>query len=136
MAEFSVVITVEGMDALVKKLGVTAAQEALHSPLEVIQKLIADKLKEYPPVPPNSTYVRTGNLGTGWQTPGFGGMIANVTNLVEYAPFVQGDPILGNPHQTEQHADTGWPTDVQVIEEVIPEATELFTAAIQAELDS
>lgn len=71
-------------------------------------------MQRYPPKPPGSTYVRTGDYGRGWK-PGFqrdgGDLVATVTNDdVDYASLV------GSPDQTSQHASTGWPRIDEVAE--------------------
>lgn len=72
---------------------------------------IVEQLQEYPPIPPGSTYNRTGDLGRSWRVRrGREGQntVYFITNDVSdyrgrnYATFVQGQ------YQTSQHATTGW----------------------------
>jgi hypothetical protein len=136
MAGISISVEVSGFESLVRKLGASTAASTLARPLVQAQQLIREKLAKYPPPPPNSTYIRTGRLGEGWEAPVPTSLMAQVTNMVEYAPFVQRSPLMGDPHQTAQHAATGWPTDVGVVEESADEIGALFGAAIQEALDS
>lgn len=65
-----------------------AFKEALDNSVELLQQ----DIKRYPPIPPGSTYVRTGALGRSWQKR------VDVSRLygevgsegVDYAPYVQG----------------------------------------------
>lgn len=63
--------------------------------LDSIGKDIAGVMAVYPPERPNSTYVRTGDLGRGWRVEDGvyleGGYVVTASNAVEYAPWVQGD---------------------------------------------
>jgi hypothetical protein len=135
MADVQINIEVSGFDEIARRLGAAVAAETLRAPLVEAQKLIGDRLKHYPPPPPNSTYVRTERLGEEWQTPDPSGLVATISNMVQYAPLVQGSPLLGDPHQTAQHAQTGWLTDVQAIEESLPEVEAAFNEAIDGALN-
>lgn len=64
---------------------------------------VISDIKNYPPPPSGSTYVRTNRLFFGWHVvSGAGGFTVNIVNNVPYAGFVQGD------QQTWFHEQTGW----------------------------
>jgi hypothetical protein len=73
---------------------------------------VLGKAHKYPPKPPHSTYVRTGNLGGAWgsniSNQGRTGLVENT--LGRYERYVQGD------RQRGFHAATGWKTDKQIAE--------------------
>jgi hypothetical protein len=77
---------------------------------------VLNEVKRYPPVPPASTYKRTGNLSRSWHTEDFGNatsgmgvrIVSNARNKygTPYSVFVQGRP----GYQRQLFADYGWRT--------------------------
>lgn len=111
-------ITVDGLEQLVR--GLEAAPriivEEMDDALSTILGDVTRDLASYPPPPPQSTYVRTGDLGRGWTEANErlvaranGSVSLRLTNNVEYASLVQG------PDQTAVHQGTGWRTAEEVM---------------------
>jgi hypothetical protein len=132
-----ITIEVEGFDKLIAKLGSALAIETLRAPMGRAQSLIRERMQTYPP-PTGGSYVRTYRLRDSWivadvaESPsGMSGSIES--DSVDYAPYVQHDPSLGDPHQSGMHVGR-WQTDLQVVESSADEIGELFSAAIQAAL--
>jgi len=70
-------------------------------------------LKTYPPVPPDSSYRRTGDLSRGWGSGGGARMVGGdlkiiLTNSVEYMVWVQGRRRGSGPRQRALFARYGW----------------------------
>jgi len=87
------------------------------------------KLKPYPPKPPNSTYVRTGELGRSWDV--FSNKTAlevGITNTKEYAPGVVGK------EQAGFHKITGWPFLPSHEKLVVRDAKPIVTRSFDSEL--
>lgn len=133
-----ITIQLVGLEKLTAKLAGAASLNTLMAPMKRAQELIRQRLADYPPPPPASTYVRTGDLGRSWgaQSPvgGVGGLMGVIASTdVSYAGFVEHDPTLGDPHQAwNMHH---WQTDLQVVNESAEAIGRDFTAAIQAELN-
>jgi hypothetical protein len=129
-----ITIVIQGVDQLAAKLGRVLSPETLRAPLAFAQKLLHDRMAEYPPPRPTSTYVRTGDLGTGWAMQGIEdsgfAMSASVSNEVSYAPFVQGDESQSAIHEGY------WKTDAMIVTESAAEIGADFTAAIEGALNS
>jgi hypothetical protein len=133
-------IQVVGLPSLIARLGHVVTPAVLAAPMKRAQELVRARMADYPPPPPDSTYIRTGNLGRSWAAASpieaGGSMIGVIASTdVDYAGFVQGDPSGGYPSQATIHKDR-WQTDVQVINALAPEIGRDFTATIQAELNS
>ena len=112
MAE-SVTITVEGLDALLKRFG--TANKVVNAEIEKAMKksvlYLQSKVAVYPPPPPTSTYRRTGTLGRSI-TSEVRGSRAEIEGVVgtniPYARYVIGpaQPIYMKHWKTlRQHAD-------------------------------
>lgn len=92
-------IEMRGLDKIVTDLGTfnRAVEDEIEAwAISGLQRRVGD-LAAYPPPPPNSTYVRTGDLGAGWRNAKprldrrSGSVGLSLHNLVPYTPFVQGD---------------------------------------------
>ena len=134
-----ITIQLVGLEKLTAKLAGAASLNTLIAPMKRAQELIRQRMADYPPPPPASTYVRTGDLGRSWgaQSPigGVGGLMGVIASSdVPYAGFVEHDPTLGDPHQAWMHVGR-WQTDLQVVNESAEQIGQDFTAAIQAELN-
>jgi hypothetical protein len=118
VADLSISIT--GVDRLVRNLGLATAQAVLTPPTERATTRLKDDLKEYPPPPPGSGYVRTGDLGRGWKSrrprATATGLTGEVYNAVRsrrtrkpYAMFVQKAGEQAAIHRGR------WQTDADVV---------------------
>lgn len=109
-------ITVTGLDALFKKLDRVAAIDKLEEPMQRGVLRLEAYMKNYPPAPPLSRYVRAGTLGRRWTTAPIersaNGLVGKVGNNVPYGPWVQSDRF-----QTRFHARDGWRTDERAVNE-------------------
>lgn len=107
------VSSIRGIDDALRVLGVAGTLDTIEPAMRRGSLRLEAGMKYYPPRPPNSTYVRTGRYGQGWNTRfhSTGQEIRNTTgNNVEYAPDV-GSAEEQNP----VHRRTGWPTDEAVM---------------------
>jgi len=86
-------------------------------------------LKIYPPVPPQSTYIRTGELRRGWDVTvnRYAGEAA-IVNRTEYAKWVIGK------EQTRFHGRTGWLRLADHEDKVIAGATPVISKALDSEI--
>ncbi len=75
------------------------------------------ELRTYPPPPPNSRYIRTGDLGRSWHSLTTTDKISKKVDIysedVEYAPYVQMGPGDESPTQAWMHKNR-WTTHTQV----------------------
>ena len=72
----------------------------LEAALLAAGKTVESEMKEYPPPPPASTYVRTYNLRDSWNVkPQRRDFSVIVENTAEYAPYVQGDKLQASIHR-------------------------------------
>lgn len=121
MANPDFTITIQGVGPLIQRLGRAAAMQRLIAPAIRAQARLVNRLAKYPPPPPNSKYVRTGDLGRAWTAPmprvTAGGLEATVANAVRsrktgrrYGPFVQGELTQASIHRGR------WTTDAAALE--------------------
>jgi len=125
----SVSIRIEGVDKLVKKLGVAGSKKVLKKPMQQSLRILESDIADYPDKPAGSTYDRTGILGKKWTvktTNVANGIRGVVGNRTDYAPWVQ-----SHLFQTRAHRRTGWPTDKKVIDQNRKRIVELFNKAIK-----
>ena len=135
-----ITIQIVGLPQLAAKLSAATAVSVLEAPMKRAQELIRARMADYPPPPPNSSYVRTGDLGRSWAASspitGAGSLIGTVASSgVDYAPYVEGDPSLGSPSQAQIHQDR-WQTNLSVVQASAEEIGRDFTAAIQNALNT
>lgn len=108
-------ITITGLDQLYKKLGSAAATHILEPPMQRSVLRVQRTLQDYPALPPQSKYIRSGTLGRRWtkrvQRSG-NGLIGRVGTTVPYAPYVQ-----SRRFQTALHRRTGWMTDIGAVQQ-------------------
>ncbi len=80
-------------------------------------KGVKAELVKYPPPIPSSSYVRTGDLGRGWQITGPNmspsGLVTRVNNSVEYVGWVYGDE--AGEGQAAVH-EGRWPLIAEVVD--------------------
>ena len=126
MAGIDIRLQIDGVDDVMHRLSRALATETRMAPMQRLKDRLIKRLSTYPPPPPDSTYIRTGELGRGWADEGvsvdaigtnqFADQVSvTMRNPVEYAPFVQGDPGLGDPHQAFMHVGR-WETDQQALD--------------------
>ena len=122
-------IKIEGVDRLVKKLGVLGALESLTAPMQETLYLAQGRMAKYPPAPPNSWYRRTGTLGRRWTTeaPKVEGQTlqGKVGNNTVYGPLVQSRLFQARVHRNR------WQTDADVMEQTEPDAIRLFEQRVR-----
>jgi hypothetical protein len=99
---------------------------ALNQPIWRSLLLMERELKIYPPPPPRSTYVRTGRLGSSWNSSVSGNSGILQTN-VSYAIWVQ-----NAQHQAWMHRGRWRNTDDAVVRRLEPEIVRTFTDALRA----
>jgi hypothetical protein len=137
VADLSISIT--GVDRLVRNLGLATAQAVLTPPTERATTRLKDDLKEYPPPPPGSGYVRTGDLGRAWKSrrPSrtMSGLEGGVFNAVRsrrtgkaYGPFVQKQGEQATVHRGR------WQTDADVVAANRRDIEQDFARAIEKAL--
>lgn len=100
----------------------------LEQPTSQILDLIQERIKEYPPPPPNSTYIRTYNLQNSWQKQLM--LSGNVLGKVEsggpdYNVYVQDRERQAAVHQGR------WQTRQDVAEDTEQEAVQIIDAFVQ-----
>jgi len=125
MAGIDIRVQVEGIDNVMHKLTRVLATETRAGPMLRLKERLIARLSKYPPPPPASTYVRTGDLGRGWAegvsvdamgTNQFADQVSVIMrNPVAYGPFVQGDARQGDPHQAFMHVGR-WETTQQALD--------------------
>lgn len=95
------------------------AKEAIATVMESHADRAIDIMRIYPPPKPNSSYIRTGDLGRGWSRTNVretsNGLIVTVHNEMYYSVRVHGDE--QGMGQWEMHEDTGWPLVAEVLRE-------------------
>jgi len=94
-----------------------------------MRSYMQQKLKPYPPVPPQSTYIRTRELFRSWD------VLANrrqawakIINTVAYAEWVVGQ------RQVSFHATTGWPKLPDHEEPIVKGAAPVASRALESEI--
>lgn len=103
--------------------------EVAHAEYDAAQLMVND-LKQYPPPPANSRYVRTGTLGRGWEGASFvtsvsaRRVVTTGLNPVRYVVFVQGE------RQARVHKGK-WKTVEQIKRKNQAAIRALFLQAIQ-----
>lgn len=109
----SVTIQIDGIDKIVRKLGKVEGVSKLRPAMQRAVYRLQARMAQYPAVPPNSTYKRTGTLGRKWTNKvevASGIIRGKVGNNTEYAPLVQ-----SYRFQARQHRNR-WQTDAYVME--------------------
>ena len=106
----------------------TLEQTLSNAPLlEDVARAALPTLKVYPPELPNQRYVRTGNLGAGWQygaaSGGPSGRVIDLFNPVEYA---------GDVYGAQKPAFVGrWKTVAQLRAAIAPQVRAGFEAWVK-----
>jgi hypothetical protein len=132
-------IEVKGLDKVFAKLGAVSSIAILEKPMQRAVARIEYDMKEYPPAPSGSRYIRgygwrggpmtSEKLGQRWTTrvtTTSNGVIGKVGNNASYGPWVQSARF-----QTRIHKRTGWTTDQQAIDKNLP----AIQADFQREID-
>jgi hypothetical protein len=112
-ADLSIHIT--GVEQVITKLGRPQGIHFLRGPMARAVLRLQRRMAVYPPVPPNSSYRRTGTLGRRWTTritETGGGLQGVIGNNTIYAPLVQ-----SRRFQRPVHRRTGWQTAETVTEQ-------------------
>lgn len=128
-------ITVTGIDEVLEKLraiGPDLAETIRPAVAEALQ-IVRGRMREYPPPPPNSSYVRTGNLGASWEVIPYGsGDVLGIVRSAgpEYNRFVQSHEEQAGIHQGR------WQTDEDVAREKEDEATAVLDELLNKLLQS
>lgn len=123
-------ITIDGMQEVFRTLARTAAIDKLDAPMQRSVLRLEAYMKDYPPPPLNSSYVRTGSLGRRWATDierRQDGLIGRVGNNIHYARWVQ-----SRMYQQRIFEHIGWRTDTQAIRANETAIRDDFQAAIDA----
>lgn len=104
---------------------------SLKEPTVASTKLLKERMQFYPPPPPNSSYIRTGNLGRSWKRR----TILNSRTLgkvfsdhPDYNKFVQGGSTQAGIHRGR------WQTDDSVASESENEILTIYDDFIQSRL--
>lgn len=124
-------IVIEGLDALIKKLGMAAAIDVLEPPMQRTVLRVQRDMADYPRQRP-SAYVRTGTLGRRWTTKvtrQADGIEGKVGNNTEYGPWVQSSMFQARIHRGH------WQTDQEVLDRNEDAIQRDFDNAVQRELD-
>lgn len=87
---------------------------------------LIDRMADYPAQRPGATYMRTGDYGRGWQVAELTGATVEVSNNVEYAPWVGGSRKTW-PGQARVMDDLGWTS----IDDVTAGIIDSMTAELQ-----
>ena len=118
-------ITVDVSQA-VKKLDPGDMRKALKEALDNSVQLLEGDIKPYPPVPPGSSYVRTGALGRSWKRKVDPSRLYGEVGSegVDYAVYVQGYPGQAWMHKSR------WKTTQDVAEARAKDIARLFEQAI------
>lgn len=106
-------ITITGIDELERKLGANFI-DILEPPMNRSVLRLEAYMKEYPPAPARSFYVRTGNLGRRWThsvTRNTDSLIGKAGNNTIYGPYVQSQQFQKRIFQR-----IGWRTDQSAID--------------------
>lgn len=107
---------VEELRKLIEELPLLALEAAEPAMVDAVMFLYGH-LPEYPPEPPNSSYVRTGTLGRRFTTdviPEFSSVSGELGTNLNYAPWVVGDDFPGSEingvtkYQAKVHQGRWW----------------------------
>lgn len=124
----SITIIIDGIEEVMQTLGRVESITILRPPMErAVARLWAD-MADYPPLRPNSSYVRKGILGKSWTKKVDtyqDGLEGRVGNNTEYAPLVQSQRFQMRIHRGL------WQTDQQVVNRDTPLIVEDFERAIR-----
>ena len=128
-----VVVTVEGLDALLKKFG--TANKIVNAEIKKAMTkavyFLQSKVAVYPPPPPMSTYRRTGTLGRSItsEVKGIGGEIRGIVGTnIPYAPYVLSAAKQAAVHVGRWKTLTAHATEQKgKVEEFFAQATEAIT---------
>lgn len=118
-------ITIDASQVYAKLKLVQDMPRVLAPPTREALTLLKGRMQRYPPEPPGSTYVRTGDLRRGWhyRTVLSGNVLGRVWNEgVGYADYVQ-----SAERQAWMHVGR-WQTEMQVADQSQPEILNLFDA--------
>ena len=101
MADKTLHITVHGLDEIKKRIadGDRVTDDELRQGVNRAVLYVHGQIPDYPPQPPTSTYVRSGNLGRENTTdvrPIGGGYSGFIGNNIKYAPWVISDEKLSD----------------------------------------
>lgn len=150
-------VEIKGVDALIKKLGMVAAQNTLDAPMQRSLFRVQRRMQEYPPaLPPRQgpssqpvrfttragrsvdfiakapkPYRRTGTYGRRWTTRVLragDGLQGRVGNNTRYAPYVGSERFQARVHRGR------WNTDAGVLRQETPAITADFQQAIDRAL--
>jgi len=134
-------IKIEGVDKLVKKLGMAAAISTLRPPMEQSVQLLERDMAFEPPPRRGSSYIRgygypgrpatSEHLSQSWTTkvtPTPNGLEGKIGNPTSYGPWVQSQQFQAWMHKGR------WRTDQQVMSKNRKQITELFRQAIDRAL--
>ncbi len=142
MPDINLRVQITGVNELLQ--GFQRVTTSVRAPMQRLQERLLKRLQTYPPPPPNSTYVRTGDLGAAWAV----GVDARGTNLFQdrvsvelhnevespsgrrYAGWVQGDPRDGGPSQVPIHQGR-WETAHQALDAESGELLQDLSNAIE-----
>ena len=131
MSDFTV--TIDGVEELSRRLQIEGGLggNPLRDGMAAAAFDTVQKVQLYPPVPKNSSYVRTGALYHSWtREVSDSGLEAKIGSKIPYAPYVQ-----GRMSQTWYHRRTGWKLAEVVVEQNIDRIKKIITGFIQARLD-
>lgn len=123
-------ITVTGIEEVLEKLRLVGPDlhKAIRPAVKEALEIVRGRMKEYPPPPPASRYVRTGNLGASWEVfpNGSGDMLGAVRSYgPAYNRYVQ-----SATEQAEVHRGR-WQTDEDVAREKEDEVTAVIADFIE-----
>lgn len=122
-------IELDGATEIIRGLEGLTDLAPLVPTLEQIGSEVRERARQYPPELPNQRYVRTETLKRGWRVEDavfIAGMVTvEVTNAVEYAPFVQGDD------QKFIHKGR-WETDTLIAERMADDALNAVERGVES----
>lgn len=109
---------------------------------ELVKPFLLDELRFYPPVPPNSKYVRTFRLKRGWKVElerrGRDRVAFAVSNDTPYTQWVVGslaqDTARARSYQQDFHAAHGWPLATETVKFFFEAYQEDFDKRFDGEL--
>lgn len=134
-------ITITGLEPLFKKFDNIGALRILEPPMQRAVLRGEAFMKDYPPAPAGSKYIRgrgfpgrqtSEKLGQRWTTKidrSAHGLTGRIGNNASYAKWVQ-----SAAYQTRFHARTGWRTDFDAVRELEPVIVADFQRAIDGAL--